>query len=94
MLCDVSHTVREKKQLLNRIRRIRGQIEGVERALENDDGCTEVLQRISAARGAMNSLMAEVVEKHVLEHVLATGATKGSKKAAGELADVVRSYLK
>lgn len=91
----MSHTIANKAKLLNRVRRIRGQVEGVERALENEDGCSDLLQRISAARGAMNALMAQVLEQHVLEHVLPpTGATKGARRAADELLGVVRSYLK
>ncbi|MDQ6930041.1 MAG: metal/formaldehyde-sensitive transcriptional repressor [Candidatus Eremiobacteraeota bacterium] len=91
----MSHTIRNKAKLLNRVRRIRGQVESVERALENEDGCSDILQRIAAARGAMNALMAEVLEQHVLEHVLPPGAaSKGSRRAADELIGVVRSYLK
>ena len=58
----VSHTIRNKKKLQARVRRIRGQVESVDRALENETECGEVLRLIAAARGAMNSLMAEVVE--------------------------------
>jgi DNA-binding FrmR family transcriptional regulator len=68
----MSHTVANKGKLLNRIRRIRGQLEAVERALDTEAGCGVVLQRIAAARGAMNSLMSEVLEDHVRTHVLST----------------------
>jgi DNA-binding FrmR family transcriptional regulator len=49
----------EKENLLARVRRVRGQVEAVERALENEKGCAAVLHLIVAARGAMNSLMTE-----------------------------------
>ena len=65
----MSHTVREKAKLLARVRRIRGQVEALERALEAEHGCTVVLQQISAVRGAMNALMTEVIEEHVLTHI-------------------------
>jgi DNA-binding FrmR family transcriptional regulator len=61
----MSHTIAKKEKLLNRVRRIRGQIESVERALDSEEGCSIVLQRIAAARGAMNSLMSDVLEEHV-----------------------------
>src|SRR5436190_18920837 len=65
----MSHTTREKTKLLNRVRRIRGQVEAVERALEEEKGCADVLQLIAGARGAINGLMAEVVEDHIRLHV-------------------------
>jgi FrmR/RcnR family transcriptional regulator, repressor of frmRAB operon len=65
------HTVREKEKQVLRVRRIRGQIEALERALTNEEvECSDVLQLITAARGALNGLMAELVEDHVRFHVL------------------------
>jgi DNA-binding FrmR family transcriptional regulator len=89
----VSHTIANKSKLLNRVRRLRGQIEAVERALETEAGCGIVLQRIAAARGAMNALMSEVLEDHVRTHVLSTRA-RANVTAADELIEVVRTYLK
>ncbi len=89
----MSHTIAKKAQLLNRVRRIRGQIEAVERALEAEEGCTVVLQRIAATRGAMNALMSEVLEEHVRTHVL-TSKSRAHVSAAEELVEVVRTYLR
>ncbi len=92
----MAHTTRDKSKLLARVRRIKGQIEAVERALVADHGCAEVLQLITAARGAMNGLMSVVLEDHVHLHVLSPDASPLSPqaRAADELIDVVRSYLK
>jgi FrmR/RcnR family transcriptional regulator, repressor of rcnA expression len=60
----MTHTIREKAKLLNRVRRIRGQVEAIERALEQEVGCADVMQLIAAARGAMGGLMSEVMEDH------------------------------
>lgn len=92
----MAHTAREKTKLLNRVRRIRGQVEAVERALEGGHGCTEVLQLIAATRGAINGLMAEVIEDHIREHVASPTIASDAErmKGADELVDVVRSYLK
>ena len=92
----VSHTIREKVKLINRVRRIRGQIEAVERALEHEIGCSDVLQLIAGARGAINGLMAEVIEDHVRMHVLAAANVLDVEQAhaAEELIEVVHSYLK
>jgi FrmR/RcnR family transcriptional regulator, repressor of frmRAB operon len=92
----MGHTAREKIKLLNRVRRIRGQIEAVERALEAEHGCSEILHLLAAARGGMNGLMAEVIEDHIREHVASPSIKDDAERARGadELVDVVRSYLK
>jgi DNA-binding FrmR family transcriptional regulator len=92
----LAHTTREKSKLLARVRRIRGQIEAVERALESESSCTEVLQLLAATRGAMNGLMAEVIEDHIREHVASPSIESDAERAKGadELVEVVRSYLK
>ena len=92
----MSHTTREKIKLLNRVRRIRGQIEAVERALEQEIGCSDVLQLIAGARGAINGLMAEVMEDHIRMHLVASPQCPELEQAqaAEELIEVVRSYLK
>ena len=90
------HTIREKNKLLARVRRIRGQVEAIERALESEIGCADVLQVIASVRGAMNGLMAEVMEDHIRFHVVDPAREPNSQRAQGaqELIDVVRAYLK
>jgi len=79
------------KKILARLRRIRGQIEGIERAIEESTDCYAVLQQTAAARGALNGLMAELIEGHIRHHVL-EGAKNG--KGAEELIEIVRSYFR
>ena len=92
----MGHTVTEKTKLLARVRRIRGQVEGLERALEAEKGCNEVLQQIVAARGAMNALMNEVIEEHVRGHIASASITSNAERARGanELIEALRMYLK
>ncbi len=92
----MSHTIRDKQKLLARARRIRGQVEAVGRALENEAGCEEVMHLIAAARGAMAGLMAEVVEDHVRTHLVDGDRFPGALnvEAADRLLDVIRAYLK
>lgn len=91
----MTHTIREKARLLARVRRIRGQVEAIERALDAELGCADVLQVIASVRGAVNGLMAEVIEDHVRCHVVApTLAAKQRAEAADDLIEVVRAYLK
>jgi DNA-binding FrmR family transcriptional regulator len=91
----MAHTLKEKQKLINRVRRIRGQLEAVERALEKDAGCAAVLQQATACRGALNSLIAEVVEGHIREHVMDASAPRDDPREQGaeELVEIVRSYL-
>jgi len=89
----MTHTVREKQKLLARVRRLRGQIEAIERALETEAGCEQVMHLIAGARGAMAGLMAEVVEDHVRTHLVDPGGTMNTD-AVEQLLEVVRTYLK
>ncbi len=90
------HTIREKQKLLARVRRLRGQIEAIERALDTEAGCEQVLHLIAGARGAMAGLMAEVVEDHVRTHLVDPDTHPGAlnPEAVNQLLDVVRAYLK
>lgn len=92
----MAHTTKEKEKLLVRVRRIRGQVKAIERSLEFDEECASVLQLMAACRGALNGLMAEVMEGHVRFHVLSPNSPKNSPQtqAAEELIEVVRAYLK
>jgi DNA-binding FrmR family transcriptional regulator len=91
----MSHTIKEKNKLLNRVRRVAGQVEALERAIEEEKGCSEVLHLVVAARGAMNSLMAEIIEDHIREHVVDPDRERGSRaRGAEELIEIVQSYLK
>ena len=85
---------RERLKLLNRVKRIRGQINAVERALTENDECTDVLMQLAAVRGGVNSLMAEVMEDHIRLHVAGTGDKSMTPDIAEDLIDLVRAYLK
>jgi DNA-binding FrmR family transcriptional regulator len=90
------HTVREREKLIARVRRIRGQVEAVERAIVEEKGCYDLLQTVTAARGALNSLVAEMIEDHIRFHVLDPDEKVSAKRARAtdELVDMVRTYVK
>jgi len=92
----MTHTLRGKAKLLARVRRMKGQVEAIERALESEAGCEQVMHLIAGVRGAMAGLMAEVVEDHVRTHLVDPVAHPGvlNAEAAEQLLDVVRTYLK
>ena len=92
----MSHTIREKQKLLARVRRIRGQVEAVERALESEAGCEQVMHLLASTRAAMAGLTAEVVEDHVRTHRLEAEDVPGAarQEAAEQLMSVIRTYLR
>ncbi len=90
----MTHTVREKQKLLARIRRVRGQIEAIERAVEGEAECEKVMHLIAGIRGSMASLMAEVMEDHVRAHIVDVDKDPDVRQAAEQLIEVVHAYLK
>lgn len=92
----MTHTIREKQKLLARVRRIRGQVEAIERALDGEAGCEAIMQLIAGVRGATAGLMAEVVEDHVRTHLVNPETHPGAldPEATEQLLAVVRTYLK
>ncbi len=89
------HTIKDKKQLLTRVRRLQGQAAALEKALEKGEECVAILQQIAAIRGAANGLMAQVLEGHIREH-LGADDVPAEQRAADieEVVTVLRSYLR
>ncbi|MCA0919304.1 formaldehyde-responsive transcriptional repressor FrmR [Pseudooceanicola nanhaiensis] len=86
------HSPEAKKRVLTRVRRVKGQCEALERALESGADCGPILQQIAAVRGAVNGLMAEVLETHVREEFASDPQHGGDK--VDDLIGLVRTYLK
>ena len=92
----MAHVIRDRNKLLNRVRRIKGQVDAVERSLEEGAECSHILHTIAACRGAIDGLMAEVIEGHIRFHVVDPDhhPTSERAKAAQELIDVIKMYMK
>jgi DNA-binding FrmR family transcriptional regulator len=92
----MGHVATEKVKLLNRLRRLRGQIEAIERAVEADEECAGVLQQATSSRGALDGFIAEVIEDHIREHMIDPRAGRDDPRvaAAEELVEIVHQYLK
>ena len=88
----MSHLTREKLDLVTRTKKVIGQLESAQRALEEDARCADVLQRLAAARGAINSLMGELLEDHIRNHM--PRKTRSASEASHDLIELVRTYLK
>lgn len=85
----MAHVLRNQANLLTRVRRLKGQVAAVEQALLEEQECADVLQQIAAVRGALNGLMASVIEGHVREHM-----GRGSDSDTEALLTVIHRYLK
>nr|WP_208408538.1 metal/formaldehyde-sensitive transcriptional repressor [Sphingomonas vulcanisoli] len=81
--------------MLNRLKRLKGQLEAIERAVEADAECARVLQQATACRGALDGFIAEVIEDHIREHMIdpAAGADDPRTQASEELVAIVHAYL-
>ena len=92
----MTHTIREKKKLLARVSRIRGQVEAIGRALVEEAGCERIMHMIAGIRGGVAGLMAEVVEDHIRTHLVDPETNPGALNAdaADQLIEVVHTYLK
>jgi DNA-binding FrmR family transcriptional regulator len=86
-----TRSTREKTKLLNRVRRVREQVEAIERALEQEIDCAHVLHLVAVVRGAVNALIGEVIEDRIR---IQNDGTPQPADAAQELIDVLKSYLK
>jgi len=91
----VAHVRTEKTKLLHRLRRLRGQLDAIERAVEEDSECARVLQQATSCRGAMDGFIAEVIEDHIREHMVDPAAPRNDPRvlAAEELVSIVHAYL-
>jgi FrmR/RcnR family transcriptional regulator, repressor of frmRAB operon len=92
----MGHVAKEKTKLLNRLKRLRGQIDAIERAVEADHECTGVLQQATSCRGALDGFIAEVIEDHIREHMIDPRAARDDARvvAAENLVEIVHAYLK
>lgn len=92
----MGHVAQEKEKLLLRLRRLRGQVEAIERAVTADEECANVLRQATSCRGALDGFIAEVIEDHIREHMIDPKAARDDPRmiAAEELVEIVHQYLK
>ena len=92
----MSHVFENKTKIRAHIRRIKGQLEAVERGLEEEKDCFSVLQTLAACRGSMNGLMGKLIDGHVREHVVKNSnkPTSPQDKAALDLVKLLKTYWK
>jgi FrmR/RcnR family transcriptional regulator, repressor of frmRAB operon len=89
-------TPKEKKKLLNRAKRLRGQTNAIVRAVDDEAECAKTLHAIAVCRGALDSLMAEVIKSHIRSQILDTAQEPTEKQlhAGEELIEALKLYIK
>lgn len=90
----MAHIIANKEKLLLRIKKIKGQLNAIEKAVEDEKDCFKVLQQISASRGAIQSLMSEVLDSHIKEHLGNHVSEKQREEEIENLALLLKTYLK
>jgi len=92
----MAHTAEEKKKLLARVHRVQGQLESIRAAIEEEKDCSVVLQQIAACRGAINSLLVEIIDGEIRFHVLSKNSKVDSAeaRAAENLVEILYRYIK
>ena len=90
----MSHTVRDKKMLLTRLMKIQGQSTALEKLLNREHDCAEVVQQLAAIRGAVNGMMMQVIEGHLTDHVVKEPEEAQREADLGVVLQVMKSYLK
>lgn len=80
----------EKAALLARLKRIEGQIRGIERMVEEDEYCIDILTQVSAATSALRSLSLCLLKDH-LEHCVAHAAAEGGDVADEKFEEVIEA---
>ena len=90
----MAHTIANKEKLILRVKKIKGQLNSIEKALEEEKDCFKILQQISASRGAIQSLMSEVLDGHIKEHLGNHVSEEQREQEIANLASLFKSYLK
>lgn len=90
----MSHTIANKEKLLLRIKKIKGQLNGIEKALGQEKDCFKILQQISASRGAIQSLMSKVLDGHIKEHLGSHVSDEQRETEIANLALLLKTYLR
>jgi DNA-binding FrmR family transcriptional regulator len=82
-----------KKQLQTRLRRIRGQVEGIERMVEEDRYCIDVLTQISAVQAALDKVSLGLLDDHA-QHCIVDAAEGEREERAEEMMAAVGRLLR
>lgn len=84
----------DKKQLLNRLKKIEGQVRGIQKMVEEDRYCVDILVQISAINAALKKVGFAMMEDHVHHCVSDAIQTGSGQESITELIDVIKQFSK
>lgn len=87
-------TERQIDKRIVRVRKLRGQLDAIERSLARNGECGDQLMLLAALRGGVNALMREVLETHIRFHLTDGAKEQIAPELAEDLIDLVHAYLK
>lgn len=90
----MGHTIGDKKKILARVNRLKGQLEAFSAAVESEQDCYKVMQLLASCRGALHGLMGDLVNNHIREHVVQADNKKDAARAGDELIAIMESFWK
>ncbi len=90
---DVTYGSRQE-DVINPPEKIQGQSNALEKMLNSDHECADVLQQLAAIRGAVNGMMMQVIEGHLTDHVVKEPEEEQREADLGVVLKVIKSYLK
>jgi len=79
-----------KKQIQNRLKRLEGQVRGLQKMVEEDKYCVDIINQSSAVRSALSSVEDILLENHLSEHVIQQMRGSQEKKATAEIVEIFK----
>ncbi len=92
----MTHEHSDPAVLLTRLRRIEGQVRGIQKMLDEDRDCMEIVTQVQAARAALTRVETEVLKRHLescIEGAIASGDVDSQRKLMGELMKALSKSL-
>lgn len=83
-----------KDELLKRLRRIEGQVKGIQKMISDDKSCADVLTQVAAVRAAVNKVGSLVLEKHSMTCIQSIATADDREKAMEDLAKTMQSFMR
>ena len=83
-----------KQSVINRLKRIEGQVKGVQRMIEQGQRCSDILDQVAAARTALYNTGVLILERHTRECILGADESETTDERLEELVKVIRKFAR
>lgn len=83
-----------KKEVITRLKRIEGQVKGIQKMIEEGSGCTDILTQVAAIRSAINKVGGIILEQHSKTCVRNAISSEDKDRIMNEMIDTVQRFLK